>query len=66
MKLTAADRKRFNPRVFGLPKSRKYPMPDKAHAANAEARATQQVNAGNLSVAEKAQIDRKAKQVLGK
>ena len=52
--------------MFGEPKQRKYPMPDKAHAANAKARATQQVNAGNLSPSAKAEIDAKANRVLGK
>lgn len=51
---------------FGLPGQRKYPMPDAAHAANAKARATQQVKAGNLSAAQKAEIDVKANRVLGK
>jgi hypothetical protein len=39
-------------------------VPDASHAANAKARATQQVNAGNLSPAAKAQIDAKANRVL--
>lgn len=39
-------------------------MPDKSHAANAKARATQQVNAGNLTVAEKKRIDAKANRIL--
>ncbi len=51
---------------FGLPGSRKYPVNDKAHAANAKARATQQVNAGNLSPSSKKKIDAKANRVLGK
>jgi hypothetical protein len=50
---------------FGLPGVRKYPMPDKAHAGNAKARATQQVKAGNLSPSQKAKIDAKANKVLG-
>ena len=40
-------------------------MPDKAHARNAKARASQQVHKGNLSEADKAQVDRKADMVLG-
>ena len=53
-----------------LPKSafagagRTYPVPDKSHAVNAKARATQQVKAGNLSAAQKARIDAKADKVL--
>lgn len=52
--------------TFGLPEERKYPMPDKAHARNAKARASQQVHEGNLTKAEKARIDRKADRVLDK
>lgn len=52
--------------TFGLPAERKYPMPDKSHAANAKARATQQVKAGNLSPSAKMKIDAKANRVLGK
>ena len=51
---------------FGLPGSRKYPMPNASHAANAKARATQMVKAGKLSPASKAQIDAKANRILGK
>ena len=51
---------------FGMPKERKYPMPDKAHAANAKARATQMVNAGKLSPSTKAKIDAKANKMLKK
>ena len=52
--------------TFGLPEERKYPMPDKSHAASAKARASQQVHKGNLTKAEERKIDRKADQVLGK
>jgi hypothetical protein len=41
-------------------------MADRAHAANAKARATQQENRGNLSSSEKASIDAKANRILGK
>jgi hypothetical protein len=63
-KLTAKARKAEPKSSFGLPGERKYPMPDRSHAANAKARATQQVNAGNLSEASKAKIDAKADKVL--
>lgn len=52
--------------VFGLPKSRKYPMNDRAHAANAKARATQMVKAGKLSSSAAAHIRSKANRILGK
>lgn len=50
---------------FGLPGSRKYPMPDKSHAANAKARATQMVNKGKLSAGDAAKIRAKANRKLG-
>jgi hypothetical protein len=49
---------------FGLPDERKYPMPDKSHARNAKARASQQEKKGNLTAAEKKKIDRKADKIL--
>jgi hypothetical protein len=49
---------------FGLPDERKYPMPDKSHARNAKARASQQAKKGHLTAAEKKQIDRKADKIL--
>jgi hypothetical protein len=64
--LKAASRNALADSVFGLPGSRKYPMPDKSHAANAKARATQQVKVGNLSSSAKAKIDAKANRILGK
>jgi hypothetical protein len=69
-KLTAAARKKIAPAAFGVPpangKSGKYPMPDKAHAANAKARASQMVKKGKLSRSVKARIDTQANKVLGK
>jgi hypothetical protein len=65
-KLRAASRNALPDRVFGMPGQRKYPMPDKSHAANAKARATQQVKAGNLSPASAAKIKAKANRVLGR
>jgi hypothetical protein len=64
-KLKASSRNKLAKSSFGLPGSRKYPMPDKAHAANAKARATQQVKAGNLSPSSAAKINAKADRVLG-
>lgn len=51
---------------FGLPGSRKYPMPDRSHAANAKARATQMVKAGKLSSSSAKKIKAKANRILGK
>ena len=63
-KLTAKSRNKLPLTSFGLPGSRKYPMPDASHAANAKARASQQVKAGKLSKAEQAKIDAKANRKL--
>jgi hypothetical protein len=65
-KLTAKARKKIPKSEFGIPSERKYPMPDKSHAANAKARATQMVKAGKLSKSAEAKIDKKANRVLGK
>jgi hypothetical protein len=52
-KLTTKSRKKVPAKEFGEPKKRAYPMPDKAHAANAKARAAQMVKKGKLSESEK-------------
>ena len=64
-KLKAAKRNALPKSEFGLPSSRKYPMPDRAHAANAKARATQMVAKGKLSSCAAARIRAKANQMLG-
>jgi hypothetical protein len=63
-KLTADARNGLGAGKFGLPKTRKYPMPDKSHAANAKARASQQEKSGKLSAGQKGSIDRKADRIL--
>lgn len=65
-KLTSNRRNNLKSSTFGLPGERKYPMPDRSHAANAKARASQQEKAGRLSSAEKAKIFAKANRMLGK
>lgn len=65
-KLTTKKRSSLKKETFGLPGERKYPMPDKAHAANAKARATQMVKKGKLSESAKDKIDAKANKILGK
>lgn len=64
--LTEKKRDSLKESTFGLPEERKYPMPDKSHARNAKARASQQVKAGNLTKAEEKKIDRKADRILDK
>jgi hypothetical protein len=64
-RLSAASRRRIPSSQFGEPRQRKYPMPDRSHAANAKARATQQVKKGRLSPAAAARIRAKANRILG-
>jgi len=64
-KLDAEERDNIPKKDFGLPGEKKYPMPDKSHAANAKARASQMVNAGKLSESSEEKIDAKANRVLG-
>ena len=65
-KLYAKERNALPASKFGMPSERKYPMENRSHAANAKARATQQVKAGNLSASAAAKIRAKADRVLGK
>ena len=58
--LTAKARAKLPAAKFALPGGR-YPINDRAHAANAKAR----VNQGNLSPAQKATVVAKANKVLG-
>ncbi len=61
--LTAAQKKKIPKADYGLPRKKGpeggvksgYPMPDKDHAINAKARASQQYKKGNLS---KSQYDK--------
>ena len=72
--LSAKKREKIPTKDFGLPEkartkddkkeSGNYPMPDKAHARNAKARAEQQYEKGNLSKDELERIDRKADKKL--
>lgn len=63
-KLTGSDRKALPISAFGLPKKKKYPMPDKSHAADAKGRVTQQLKKGNVSSSEAAQVRSKANKIL--
>lgn len=64
-KLSEKQKDRLPASAFGLPKERKYPMPDASHARNAKARAAQQVEKGHLTKDEERAIDRKADEILG-
>lgn len=65
-KLKTAKRNKLKSSSFGLPGSRKYPMPDKSHAKNAKARASEMYKKGKISKSQKAEIDAKADKKLGK
>ncbi|HEY7132105.1 MAG TPA: DUF6582 domain-containing protein [Candidatus Limnocylindrales bacterium] len=64
--LTEKQRDKLPDSKFGLPEEHKYPMPDKSHARNAKARASQAQNAGRITAAEEKKIDRKADRILDK
>lgn len=63
-KLTSKSRNKLPKSEFGMPGERKFPMPDKSHAANAKARASEMENKGRISPSTKAKIDAKANRVL--
>jgi hypothetical protein len=62
--LSSKSRNKLSKSKFGLPGSKRYPMPDKSHAANAKTRATQMVKAGKLSPSSAAKIRAKANRIL--
>ena len=64
--LTTKARKKLPADEFGEPGKRAYPVPDKSHARNAKARASEMANKGKLSKSAEAKIDRKADRMLGK
>ena len=63
MKLTAKARSKIPSGKFAGP-GRSYPVNDRAHAANAKARASEGLRKGWISAEEKAHIDREADRVL--
>ena len=63
-RLTTEERNNMKSSTFGLPKERKYPMPNRKYAINAKGRATQQVKKGKLSKAKEGKIDRKADKII--
>ena len=64
--LSTKRRKSMSKSEYGLPDEKKYPMPDKSHARNAKARASQQEEKGNLTSSQKEKINRKADRILNK
>jgi hypothetical protein len=63
VKLNAAKRKKLSDTEFAGP-GRTYPIPDKAHARDAKARASQAQHAGRMSKAQERAIDAKADRKL--
>lgn len=63
-KLTSKQRNKLPKSDFGLPSERKYPMPDKSHAAVAKGRAQQQYDRGELTKSQLKRIDAMANNKL--
>lgn len=63
--LSTKARKKLPGKDFAGP-GRSYPVNDRAHAANAKARATQEEKKGKLSKSTEKRIDAKADKVLDK
>jgi hypothetical protein len=63
-KLTAKRRRKLRKSQFALPGSRRYPIHDRKHAANAKARATQQYRKGKISKSTKNKIHAAANRKL--
>ena len=64
-KLTTKKRDDLPKKDFGEPGKKAYPMPDKAHARDAKARASEMEHKGKLSEGAKKRIDAKADKILG-
>lgn len=62
--IKARRRKSLPKSKFGLPGSRRYPVDTKGRAANAKARAAQQVKKGKLSKSSQRKINAKANRKL--
>ncbi len=65
-KITAKKRNSLPKSQFGLPGKRGYPVDTRRRAANAKARAKQQLNKGNLRRSSYNKIVAKANRKLGK
>jgi hypothetical protein len=64
-RLTSGQRNLLPDSSFAGP-GRSYPVNDRAHAANAKARAAEAAKAGRMSPAERSRIDTKANRMLAK
>lgn len=63
-KLTTKIRRQLPSSEYGLPKKRKYPMPDVSHAINAKGRASAAYRQGHLSKKEYDQVVKKADRII--
>lgn len=63
-KLTSHKRNSLPASEFALPETRKYPVEDRSHAANAKSRASEAEHEGRISPSTEHKIDRKADKVL--
>ena len=63
--LTPKKRAKLPATAYALPKQRAYPIPDKAHARNAKARAAQALKKGEISKSEFDRVIRAANKKLG-
>ena len=64
-KLKSKERNELPKKDFGMPGERKYPINDKAHAANAKSRASEMEHKGKISKSTESKIDSKADKKLG-
>jgi len=65
-RLSYRAKKSLPKRSYGLPGRKAYPMPDRRHAADAKARASQMLRRGKLSRREYSKIVRKANRKLSR
>ena len=63
-KLTTKAREKLPSKDFALPGKKAYPIENRAHAANAKARASEMEHKGRLSKSTEKAIDAKADRVL--
>ena len=63
--MTTKQRKELKPSQFAGPDG-SYPIPDRAHAIDAKARAAEEHNKGKLSLAQQKAIDAKANAVIAR
>jgi hypothetical protein len=65
-KLKAKRRSKLKKSQFALPGSRRFPIHDKAHAANAKARATSMQRKGKISKSTASKVKARANKVLNR